>query len=75
VTFEFETDPTGKYDDVATTVREMVEAEMIGLFVIKGNNGTGFTVQSANPVLLSLVPDMLESMARNIREQQNGKLQ
>lgn len=37
----------GKYDDLATMVREKAEARAVVLVVVGGNKGMGFTVQEA----------------------------
>jgi hypothetical protein len=67
----------GKYDDVCTRVREAVglldnkgEVSRPGgvvVIVLGGNNGNGFSCQADLRTTL-LLPDMLEEIARQIRE-------
>jgi len=56
----------GKYDDICTTVRERTNAQAVALIVLDGDKGNGFSVQSSAAVL-KILPDILESMARQIR--------
>lgn len=57
----------GKYDYLATHVREKANAAFVLVLVVGGNLGGGFAVQSRDPELLQKVPDLLEEMARKIR--------
>jgi hypothetical protein len=64
----------GKYDDVATRVREDVglvdgDAGGVIVIVIGGHLGAGFSCQADLETTLAL-PDMLESIARQIRAEQ-----
>jgi hypothetical protein len=56
----------GKYDEVATMARTLTLAEGVVLLVFGGFEGSGFSVQASADVLLQL-PDVLETMAREIR--------
>ena len=56
----------GKYDDLATYVREQAEAEGVFVAVIRGNKGGGFSVQASGEILAAL-PKILEAMATEIR--------
>jgi len=56
----------GKYDPLATYVRESTHARGVVLLVVGGSHGSGFSVQGDQAVQMSL-PDMLERMAASIR--------
>jgi hypothetical protein len=57
----------GKYDDLATYVREQTEADGVAVIVMGGNKGNGFSVQCPADLSAAL-PEMLEMMAKEIRE-------
>lgn len=61
----------GKYDDVCTLVREQVgigdEGGGVIVIVLGGNKGNGFSCQADLRTTL-LLPDMLEEIARQIRQ-------
>jgi len=57
----------GKYDDLCTRVREEAKADAAIVIVINGANGSGFSVQTDNPLLLAKLPELLEHMARELR--------
>ena len=59
----------GKYDDAATVARESTKADGVILLVIRGEKGSGFSVQAPLDVIMEL-PTMLESIASQIRQQQ-----
>jgi hypothetical protein len=52
----------GKYDDLATIVREQAAADGVIVIVINGAAGSGFSVQ-ANPMVLAALPRLLRYMA------------
>lgn len=56
----------GKYDSIATGVRESTQAEGVVLLVLRGVHGSGFSMQ-ADEAMTRALPDMLESMAQQIR--------
>lgn len=56
----------GKYDALATDVREQSHARGVIVIVIDGNQGSGFSVQ-ADADLLGNLPSILENVAREIR--------
>jgi hypothetical protein len=60
----------GKYDDLCTYVREQVGITVKGggvmLIVLGGNKGNGFACQADLRTTL-LLPDMLEDIAKQIR--------
>jgi len=56
----------GKYDELCTLVRERANAKGALLVVIEGNRGQGFSVQATGPVL-AVLPELLETLAREIR--------
>ena len=58
----------GIYDDDCTSVRERHQANGVILVVIGGQKGQGFSVQATGDILVRL-PAILESIARQIREQ------
>ncbi len=59
--------PGGKYADLCEEVRERSEARGAILLVLGANLGTGFSILSDRDSLLC-VPDMLEAIAKKIRE-------
>lgn len=56
----------GKYDDLATYVREQAEAEVVAVIVVGGNKGAGFSVQSTAPELMLVLPRLLRRLAEGI---------
>lgn len=56
----------GKYDAECTKARESTGADSAILIVTNGTKGSGFAVQ-ATPADLVRLPDMLETMAKQIR--------
>lgn len=73
--FKFGSDSQGKYDDIATTARDAAGADLVAVLVIGGNKGSGFTVQTNSARLVSILPDALEGMAAQIREEMKAKMQ
>jgi hypothetical protein len=62
----------GKYDALATLVRERTEAAAVVVIVLDGNKGSGFACQadmSAVPALDQYLPNLLENVARQMREE------
>lgn len=57
----------GKYDDLCTYVREQADAKAAIVIVVGGNKGQGFSCQADLATLLML-PDMLELIAKQLRE-------
>ena len=57
----------GKYDDVATLVRERTNADGVAVIIFNGDRGTGFSIQADLATTLSM-PDILESVARQMRK-------
>lgn len=63
----------GKYDDVCTMVREKVGIDVsatgggVIVIVLGGNKGNGFACQADLATTLAL-PDMLENVAKQIRQ-------
>ena len=58
----------GRYDQLCTRVRELAEAECAIVIIVGGNLGSGFSVQMTNSAYAEKLPDLLESMAKQIRE-------
>lgn len=56
----------GRYDDLCTMVRKKAKADGAIVIVLKGKRGSGFSCQ-ANLQAMADLPDILESMARQIR--------
>jgi hypothetical protein len=56
----------GKYDDLCTAARVAAAAEGAILIILGGHLGSGFCVQGPPHALVRL-PDLLESMAKDIR--------
>jgi hypothetical protein len=57
----------GKYDDLATLVRQMALAEGVVVIIVNGNKGHGFSVQASAEITKSL-PSLLDMVAREIKE-------
>ncbi len=55
----------GKYDDLATLVRDGAKAEGVIVIVLGGSKGSGFSVQAPDVVMAQL-PELLRTMADNI---------
>ena len=53
----------GKYDDLATYVREQSQAKGVVVIVFDGNKGGGFSAQFADPAMATRVPDVLRQVA------------
>lgn len=62
-----EGDP-GKYDAICTVARETAHAEGAIVAIFNGDHGSGFSVQGTLELNYQL-PDILEFMAKQIREQ------
>lgn len=57
----------GKYDDLCTMVREKSKARGAIVIVFHGDKGSGFSCQ-ADAMATLLLPELLEHMAKQIRE-------
>jgi enoyl-CoA hydratase/carnithine racemase len=57
----------GKYDDLATLVRERAQADGVVVIVIGGDKGNSFCVQADLETTL-LLPDLLDQLSKQIRE-------
>jgi hypothetical protein len=55
----------GKYDNLATYVREESKAEGAIVIIFGGNKGSGFSVQ-AQPNMLFNLPKILKDLAKEI---------
>ena len=69
------TNGPGKYDAIATAAREVTNADAIVLIIANGIYGNGFSVQAMNPEFVEKLPDMLEAMAKQIREDLKATMQ
>ncbi len=56
----------GKYDEAATTARELTGAAGVVLIVLGGSRGNGFSVQVRSEFLLRRLPVMLRDLAEQI---------
>lgn len=65
---ELPTNGPGKYDDICTVARERTDAQAAIVIIINGVLGSGFSLQSEHPDVVVQLPDMLETMAKEIRE-------
>jgi hypothetical protein len=61
----------GKYDDLATYVRQKAKARGVVLIVVDGNKGGGFAVQTELGLVLPL-PAMLRKIADDIEQSGEG---
>lgn len=57
----------GKYDDLATHVREAADADAVVVIIVNGNRGGGFSVQAQPGVVLAL-PTLLRMIADGIEQ-------
>ena len=55
----------GKYDELATEVRQKAQAEGIIVLIINGNRGGGFSAQ-VTPEMTFAIPQILRDMADQI---------
>ena len=58
----------GKYDALCTVVREASKAKAALVIIIDGKHGTGFSMQTNDPVVALALPGVLEHVAAQIRE-------
>ena len=61
----------GKYDDLATLVRERAQARGAIVIVVDGALGSGFSVQ-ADLLLTMTLPALLRAVAAQIEEETGG---
>jgi hypothetical protein len=57
----------GKYDKICTYARETAEADAVGVLIIGGVQGDGFSVQG-DALFLRSLPNLLRHMADQIEE-------
>jgi hypothetical protein len=57
----------GKYDDIASRVREETNADGVLILIVNGRRGSGFSAQLSLELTLSL-PTVLRDLARQIEE-------
>jgi hypothetical protein len=58
----------GKYDRLATIVREESGADAVIVLVLGGKMGSGFSVQSRGVDLTAMLPGMLRKIADDIEK-------
>jgi hypothetical protein len=58
----------GIYDDVCAQVREQTQAVGVAVLILGGSLGSGFSVVTKDLNLNNDLPDILEDMAKQIRE-------
>jgi len=56
----------GLYDSECTLMRETTQAESVILIVVRGWNGSGFSVQTTDPEFNAKLPALLRTMADEI---------
>jgi hypothetical protein len=56
----------GKYDALATMVRESANAETVILIILGGDIGSGFSVQTVDPTADNKLPKLLRDTAEAI---------
>jgi hypothetical protein len=56
----------GKYDDLATLVREQADAKAVVVIVLGGTAGSGFSVQSVEGDISARLPALLRMVADEI---------
>ena len=56
----------GKYDDLATLVRERADAEAVVVVVLGGNKGSGFSVQATDQWVSYKLPELMRALAEQI---------
>lgn len=57
----------GKYDALCTYVREQTNAGTVVLIILEGDDGHGFSVQTNIVHSRTFLPDLLETVAADIR--------
>lgn len=58
----------GIYDPLCTLVRESTDAKVAIVVVMDGISGSGFSIQSQGKAFMMGLPELLESMAKQIRQ-------
>jgi hypothetical protein len=73
------TEGPGKYDELASLVRNVADARAVIVVIIDGMLGSGFSVQSLGTDLTKEVPKLLRELAdqidedmKNIKEEPNA---
>jgi hypothetical protein len=59
----------GKYDAQAERILVDTCASAVALIVVGGRHGHGFSISTTHPKLTAMLPDLLEAMAADLREQ------
>ncbi len=61
----------GKYDDLATLVRQNARARFAGVIILDGHKGSGYSMQSREPTpeLLAMIPKMLRDVADEVEKE------
>lgn len=59
----------GKYDEQTVRVLRETKAAAAAVIVIGGNHGSGFSFSCIDPKLVMMLPDLLEEIAADMREQ------
>jgi len=62
----------GKYDALATHVREQSDAEGVVVIVLGGNKGNGFSVQTTRPLSPAVLAAILRAAAMDIENSDNN---
>lgn len=57
----------GRYDAHATAVRTRTDAQLVVVIVVGGAQGSGFSVQATSREAERALPDVLDTIAQQIR--------
>ena len=64
----------GVYDARCTTARDLSDAESAILIIVKGVEGSGFSVQTRNPQFAQSLPLLLRTVADQIETENRGRV-
>lgn len=62
----------GKYDKECELVRVSTNAECAIVIIVNGEKGSGFSMQSSQLLMIETVPELLENIARQLKEDREG---
>lgn len=62
----------GKYDDYASLVGALTNADGVMVIVFNGNQGTGFAAQFTNAEMVLAIPEVLRTVADQIEKDNMG---
>ena len=64
----------GKYDAICTYARVQSNASGAVLMILNGKYGSGFSIQSTTAIKPATLADMLENLAKELRNMPEGQL-